>query len=124
MICRLLVAAVVWWYAFYAAVVYGGIWDSQATPTKNVEVVLGAGKPLKGTLTRDWQKSWVLTSDDGGEVRFIDYQAMLFAKPQETRGFAQFWRAILPATVVNAGVLAFCFSGFFRRRKGAGFNEA
>ncbi len=102
---RILVGLVLWWYAMDAAIVYGGIWDSRANPTANVEVVLANGSRLKGELRRDWDRSWLLAVADGSEVRFVDHQMMSFERPLKPHGFWEHWRSLMPVVFVSAAFL-------------------
>jgi len=113
---RVLVGLVFWWYAMDAAIVYGGIWDSRANPTPNVEVVLANGSRSKGELRRDWDRSWLLTVADGSEVRFVDHQMMSFERPLKPRGFWAYWRSLMPVALVGAAFLIFAVVGIRARR--------
>lgn len=74
---KLLIALVVWWYSMDAALLYGGIWDSQANPTE-VVVTLPGGGQLAGTMTRDWNRNYVVTAPDGAEARFQAYDSLAY----------------------------------------------
>lgn len=106
-----------------AAIVYGGIWDSQANPTPEVEAVLGNGQHITGALARDWQKNWVISTADG-QVRFVDFQSMTFKAPEHVDGAVvptlviEHWRSVGPLMLVNVVLVAFVAAGIFRRRVG------
>jgi hypothetical protein len=82
-IWRMVLAAIVRWYAMDTAMLYGGIWASQAKPTRDVDVMLANGQHLTGLLMRDWQKLWVISTADGTEVRFVDFQMSAFYLTRE-----------------------------------------
>jgi len=106
-----------------AAIVYGGIWDSQANPTLEVEAVLGNGQHITGALSRDWQKLWVISTTDGAEVRFAKFSMMTFKAPERVDGaFApsrviDHWRSVGPVMLVNLIFGAFVVAEIFRRKK-------
>lgn len=118
---RIVVAAVLWWYVMDAAIVYGGIWDSQANPAPEVEAVLGNGQHITGALSRDWQKRWVISTPDGAEVRFADFAMMTFKAPERVDGaFApsrllDHWRSVGPVMLANLMFGAFVVAEIFRR---------
>lgn len=119
---RIVLAAVVWWYVLDAAIVYGGIWDSQANPTPEVETVLGNGQHITGALSRDWQKRWVISTVDGAEVRVADFAMMTFKAPEHVDGGSAFsrvidhWRSVGPMMLVNLLFGAFVVAEIVRRR--------
>lgn len=113
---HLIVALVLWWFGMELAMKHGGIWDSQANPTKGATVVLSDGQQFTGALSRSWSEEWVLSTADEIDFTFRDVKYMKFAKPAEPRGLASAWRSWLPVLVVNGLLLAFVLGPLRRRR--------
>lgn len=124
MVWRFVLWMICCFYGMGAAMTYGGIWQIQARPMEGVEVVLNDGLSIKGALTRDWNKDWVVTTADGSKVRFTDFQAMSFPAPAPLDGgrggFFEAWRETVPVLVtawVFLGLaLASAFNGHLRFR--------
>lgn len=102
---RLLAAMGLVFFVFSPALQYGAIWDHRARPTPDVKVMLRDGRLLKGTLSREWSRDWVLSLPDGERIQFADdggYNWMEFQKPLHagTQSGAlmllEGWRSFLP----------------------------
>jgi hypothetical protein len=107
---RILILYVLWFFAFNAAFVYGDIWDSQAHPYKDVGVALNNNEVINGTLYRQWDKTWVLTTESGNKIRakeFVMSGKLSSSTPEESRTLLLRWRFWLPIVFVLG------FFGFF-----------
>ena len=104
---RVVLAFVVWYFAVSVAMIYGSIWESRANPKQDVFVAFVDGSSARGTLMRNWDKSWSLATGDGQEVRFDDFQSMAWSVPKEPPGVFQSWRALVPVSLISACFVVF-----------------
>lgn len=114
-------------YLMGQAAEFGQIWDSVANPRENVEVGLGE-KTYKGTLSRNWDKSWVLVLDSGERIIFTKFSWMAtqmeVGDKDESLLFPSFWRALLPPFLVVAAMMLLWLLPGFKRIWGATQNNA
>lgn len=115
-VLRILVAGVIWWYSMAVAIEYSGIWDSQAKPRTGVEVSFSATQHITGTLTRDWQNSYVLASSDGKKVHFKDFQMMTSPIPSQSN-LLEHWRLLILPVFVSSLFMLVLISPFVRNRR-------
>ena len=59
----------------------GVYWETQAHPTEGVEVVLAGGEKITGTLSRNWNGSFALTTSTGTH-EFTDFKMMTMPKSE------------------------------------------
>lgn len=100
---RLAVVGVAWLIAMNLAIKYGGIWNSQANPTRGVTVQMRSGQVFEGTLNRSWDASWQLTSSETQkQITFDDeaYLSMSFTPPTNRPSWHAHWRAWGPVVAV------------------------
>lgn len=107
---RLFVVLVVGYFVLDAALLYGGIWDSQANPTE-ATVTLPSGQQLTGSMTRDWDQSFVIVAPNG-QTRFTEYRAMAFPTPNHARSVWHHWRLMMAVVLPSLMLIAFVLSTF------------
>ncbi|MFK8770459.1 hypothetical protein [Aeromonas caviae] len=69
----------------------GVYWETQAHPTEGVEVVLAGGEKITGTLSRNWNGSFALTTSTGTH-EFTDFEMMTM--PRSEGDHKNPWRMI------------------------------
>jgi hypothetical protein len=121
-----IIGLVVIWYVMSSVMVYSAIWDSQARPTKNVEVHLKDGSVIHGSLSSDWDRQYVLETKDGLQYKFTEFNMMTMKELRFDDTFLSHWRATMPLYVLSMVLLAWWWSiafkstqiAFFSREKG------
>ena len=105
-------AAILFFYAFTRVTDYASIWQSQATPMRDVEVTLKGGQTIRGDLWPTWDKRWVVEDAEGRQTTFQDFQEMRSNPAAQPRDRGTPWRLLLPPAVTAAIYLAFICYGF------------
>lgn len=101
-VIRAVLLVVAWYVLFDFAALYGGIWHQRAHPTEGVRVQLRDGPEVEGSLSRSWNRQWVLTLGDGAVIEFHPDAALMmtFQKPEVPASFAHAWRSWGPVVLV------------------------
>lgn len=96
----------------WASLIYGPIWDSQANPSEDAVVEFDGGTRATGSLSRNWDRSWRLVTEDGTVRDFESYQTMEIRRPDIERPFASQWRSVAPAVISCIGLIALAIMGY------------
>lgn len=102
---KFLIACLVAWFAMEAAMVYGSIWDSRSNPTRNVEVTFSKDRRETGALSRNWDKSWQLVTDQGRVIQFKEFDMLSIEPNPKDVGPLSHWRALMPVTLVAMAIM-------------------
>lgn len=116
---RIVVLAVLWWWAFGQAIVYGGIWQTQHAPAADVEVQSQSGYVERGALSRGWDRRWILVRADGSQVFFLPNAAVSIRVPARAQvpSYQSLWREwVPPVAVTMIFIAAVLWPGSFRQR--------
>lgn len=97
---RGLVLLVAWFAIFPAVVNLSGAWQSQAHPTPGVQVMFKDGSEAVGSLSRGWDRRWLLEGKAGAVRAFGegDYTVMSFPARgvDQAPAYGEHWRAWVP----------------------------
>lgn len=106
---RIIIAFVAWFYLSEAALTYGGIWQSQSNPTRDVQVQLQNGTTEVGSLQQTWARDWVLLKNDGSisNLKDLSNVTLSFPVPSEVPDLWAFWRSWLPLALVSGATIFF-----------------
>ena len=113
---RIIIAFVAWFYLSEVALTYGGIWQSQSNPTRDVQVQLQNGTTEVGSLQQTWARDWVLLKNDGSisNLKDLSNVTLSFPVPSEAPNLWEFWRSWLPLALVSGTTIFFVlFTGLF-----------
>jgi hypothetical protein len=99
---RIIIGFLVFLYVLNMAFVYGGIWDLQENPQKNVSVIVGSNdEVVTGILHREWDKTWVLTKENGVQAKAKDFVMIgKLQDPYSTKMLWTRWRLYVPVGIV------------------------
>jgi hypothetical protein len=109
-----IVGLVIMWFVLGSVMVYGSIWDSQARPTRNVEVHLKDGSVIHGSLWTDWDRQYVLETKDGLQYKFTEFSMMTVKELRIDEVFLSHWRATIPFFMVGMVFLVCLWSIAFK----------
>jgi hypothetical protein len=109
---KLAVGSILTYCALWTAFMYGGIWQSQAHPSR-VTVYFDANNTASGLLHRDWQNAWVLVKDAGGELHFRDAPVIAYTQADTESKSKLRWRSMMPVLVAVVGFIL-CLLGMVR----------
>lgn len=106
-VIRIVIALVIWCFCVEAAITYGGIWQSQSSPTRNVSVQHDGGAIEVGSLQRSWSRDWTLVKSDGSTSNLKDLSRVIVSiqRPDEAPGYWALWRSWLPMILVSVVAL-------------------
>lgn len=117
-IMKTLLTIIAVWILLVPSFQIGTIWHIRANPTKDVTVLFKNGEEMKGALSRTWLGDYTLTTADGNQYEFAEFNSMAFPAfdPNDKKqSFSVFnhWRVFILPIMIMAITLMFWFAPLF-----------